>query len=93
MASKGLDPFRRYKKLQSLAKRIVFHLKLTNSGLLLVYPQSFSERDAENIGSALQSSVKQKVMKQRHETICDGRLKQKNIYMLKQRFNYARIKN
>ncbi|VDD81221.1 unnamed protein product [Mesocestoides corti] len=69
--SKSLDPVRRYRKLQSITKRIVFHLRLTNPSLLLTNGYSLVDDETGSFGSILQSSVKLKEMRMRHETICD----------------------
>ncbi len=73
--AKGLDPLRRYRRLQAIAKRIIFHMRLTTggfSGALLTHPSTGSGVN-EGGGNTLQSEVKRKQLKTKHETMCYGR--------------------
>ncbi|VDL98801.1 unnamed protein product [Schistocephalus solidus] len=69
-SARSLDPMRRYKKLQSMAKTIVLSLRLTE-------PDSLDTSLTEGVrgslprGDVLQSSVKIREMKLKHERACN----------------------
>ncbi|VDN11653.1 unnamed protein product [Dibothriocephalus latus] len=70
-SARSLDPVRRYRKLQSMATTIVLNLRLTA-------PDSVDTNLTEVVrgtlprGDVLQSSVKQREMKLKHERACSS---------------------
>ncbi|VDL95504.1 unnamed protein product [Schistocephalus solidus] len=71
--SKSLDIVRRYKKLQSIAKRIIFNLRLKDPAFFTKFTSTHdADPCAEAYGSILQSAVKQEALRSKHERICDG---------------------
>nr|VZI15564.1 unnamed protein product [Spirometra erinaceieuropaei] len=70
-SARSLDPVRRYKKLQSMTKTIVLNLRLAE-------PESLDASLTEVVrgslprGDVLQSSVKQREMKLKHERVCNN---------------------
>nr|VZI49669.1 unnamed protein product [Spirometra erinaceieuropaei] len=73
MDSKSLDIVRRYKKLQSIAKRIIFNLRLKDPTFFTKFTSGHEDDPCEEVcGSVLQSVVKQKALLAKHEMICDG---------------------
>ncbi|BHF78488.1 hypothetical protein SprV_0602160100 [Sparganum proliferum] len=73
MDSKSLDIVRRYRKLQSIAKRIIFNLRLKDPAFFAKFTSGHEDDSCEEVcGSVLQSAVKQEALRAKHEMICDG---------------------
>ena len=73
-----LDPYRRYKRLCAMVKKLVLYLRLNDAAP----PSTFSTGRGSaskngpsfSIGQVLQSSVKEREMRQKHTAICDCKL-------------------
>ncbi|KAK4468759.1 hypothetical protein MN116_007933 [Schistosoma mekongi] len=71
--SRPLDPLRRYKNLQSMIKRTVMHIRITEPGSLKklsIHPNNSGEILLQ--GDVLQSETKTKEMQKRVGEICDN---------------------
>lgn len=80
--ARSLDPIRRYKKMQSIAKTLILNFKLNESTLSGSYLSGPLITEAANgimIGDVLQSSVKQKEMKLKHEKAGNRELQNTSI--------------
>ena len=70
-----LDPYRRYKRLCAMVKKLILYLRLNDAAPPSVFSSgrgSASKNGASfSVGQVLQSSVKEREMRQKHTTICD----------------------
>lgn len=65
-----IDPYRRYRRLQSMMKKLLLHLKITDA----TGPHSSSVAERESFyekGQVLQNSVRDRERRQKHELECD----------------------
>lgn len=81
-AARSLDPIRRYKKMQSMAKTIVLQLRVNdpNSNIGAIAGSCYHPIGEQGctdssliVGDVLQSSVKQKEMRLKHEKCANGK--------------------
>ncbi|KAM7534395.1 hypothetical protein Aperf_G00000110280 [Anoplocephala perfoliata] len=72
-----LDPYRRYKRLCAMVKKLVLHLRLNDPSPRMTIEgrsRGGSLRNAPGFscGQVLQSSVKERELKQKHSNMCDS---------------------
>ncbi|VDD83435.1 unnamed protein product [Mesocestoides corti] len=72
-----IDPYRRYKRLQAMVKKLILHLRLNDPVPLAQMPSAgkSGERKSGPVfagGQVLQSSVREREMRQKHTNICDS---------------------
>nr|CDS30595.1 conserved hypothetical protein [Hymenolepis microstoma]CUU99404.1 hypothetical transcript [Hymenolepis microstoma] len=68
-----MDPYRRYKRLCAMVKKLVLHLRLNDpTPSSVVNARAGGSRGSSLKGQVLQSSVKEREMRQKHFNMCDS---------------------
>ncbi|KAL5102836.1 hypothetical protein TcWFU_004090 [Taenia crassiceps] len=75
-AAMMLDPYRRYKRLCAMVKKLVLHLRLNDAAPLSASASSrgsgHKNKPSFSGGQVLQSYVKEREMRQKHTNMCDS---------------------